>query len=81
MYRVTTVNVSRKWIEWAEWAASLCTANSPFPGQVYCSHPVLFVGKITVNAIQCEQLILSGVLLSHGLDLSAVVQRGCSFPV
>ena len=40
MYRVTTINVSRKWIEWAEWAASLCTANSPFPGHVYCRHPV-----------------------------------------
>ena len=40
-YRVTAINVSRKWIEWAEWAASLCTANSPFPGHVYCSHPVL----------------------------------------
>ena len=42
LYRVTTINVSRKWIEWAEWAASLCTANSPFPGHVYCSHPVQF---------------------------------------
>ena len=40
MYRVTTINVSRKWIEWAEWAASLCTANSPFPGHVYRRHPV-----------------------------------------
>ena len=39
-YRVTTINMSRKWIEQAEWAASLCTANSPFPGHVYCSHPV-----------------------------------------
>ena len=40
MYRVTAINVSRKWIEWAEWAASLCPANSPFPGHVYCRHPV-----------------------------------------
>ena len=40
MYRVTTINVSRKWIEWAEWATSLCTANSPFPGHVYSSHSV-----------------------------------------
>ena len=40
LYRVTTINVSRKWIEWAEWAASLCTANSPFPGHVYYRHPV-----------------------------------------
>ena len=39
-YRVTAINVSRKWIEWAEWAGSLCTANSPFPGHVYCRHPV-----------------------------------------
>ena len=39
-YRVTAINVSRKWIDWAEWAASLCTANSPFPGHVYCRHPV-----------------------------------------
>ena len=54
-YRVTTINVSRKWIEWAEWAASLCTANSPFPGHVYCRHPVhtiLFIdcGFISVRA-------------------------------
>ena len=41
-YRVVTINVSRKWIEWAEWAASLYTANSPFPGHVYCRHPVLY---------------------------------------
>ena len=41
---MTTINVSWKWIEWAEWAASLCTANSPFPGHVYCSHPVQ-IGK------------------------------------
>ena len=41
MYRVTTINVSRKWIEWAEWAALSCTANSPFPGHVYCRHPVV----------------------------------------
>ena len=34
MYRVTAINVSRIWIEWAEWAESLCTANSPFPGHV-----------------------------------------------
>ena len=40
IYRVTTIDVSRKWIEWAEWASSLCTANSPFPGHVYCRHPV-----------------------------------------
>ena len=40
VYRVTTINVSRKWIELAEWAASLCTANSPFPVHVYSSHPV-----------------------------------------
>ena len=39
-YRVTTINVSRKCIEWTEWAASLCTANSPFPNYVYCRHPV-----------------------------------------
>ena len=44
MYRVTTINVSRIWIEWAEWAASLCTANSPFPGHVYCLHPVHEIG-------------------------------------
>ena len=42
IYRVTAINVSRKWIEWAEWAASLCTANSPFPGPIYCRHLVLF---------------------------------------
>ena len=42
LYRVTTINMSRKWIEWAEWAASLCTAKSPFPGHVYCRHPVCF---------------------------------------
>ena len=41
VYRVTAINVSRKWIEWAEWAGSLCTANSPFLGHVYCRHPVL----------------------------------------
>ena len=41
LYRVTTINMSRKWMEWAEWAASLCMANSPFPGHVYCRHPVL----------------------------------------
>ena len=39
LYRVTAINVSRKWIEWAEWAASLCTANSPFPGHVYSGTP------------------------------------------
>ena len=39
-YRVTAINVSWKLIEWAEWAASLCTANSLFPGHVYCRHPV-----------------------------------------
>ena len=39
VYWVTAINVSRKWIEWA---ASLCTANSPFPGHVYCRHPVHF---------------------------------------
>ena len=33
------INVSWKSIEWAEWAASLCTANSPFLGHVYCRHP------------------------------------------
>ena len=38
MYRVTVINVSRKWIEWA---ASLCTAYSPFSGHVYCRHPVV----------------------------------------
>ena len=38
--------MSRKWIEWAEWAASLCTANSPFPGHVYRRHPVdVFLGS------------------------------------
>ena len=41
MYRVTAINVSRIWIDWAEWAALRCTANSPFPGHVYCHHPVL----------------------------------------
>ena len=40
VYRVTAINLSRKWIEWAEWAALLCTADSPFPGHVYCRHPV-----------------------------------------
>ena len=40
-YRVTTINVSRIWIEWAEWAALSCTANPPFPGHVYRRHPVL----------------------------------------
>ena len=40
-YRVTTINVSRIWIEWAEWAALCCTAISPFPGHVYRRHPVL----------------------------------------
>ena len=40
IYRVTTINVSLKWIEWAEWAALSCTANSPFPGHVYRRHPV-----------------------------------------
>ena len=39
-YRVVTINVSRIWIEWAEWAALSCTANSPFPGHVYRHHPV-----------------------------------------
>ena len=48
---MTTINVSRKWIEWAEWAASLCTANSPFPGHVYCRHPVgaANVGELTTS--------------------------------
>ena len=40
MYRVTTINVRRIWIESAEWAALSCTANSPFLGHVYCRHPV-----------------------------------------
>ena len=40
MYRVTAINVSRIWIEWAERAALSCMANSPFPGHVYCRHPV-----------------------------------------
>ena len=39
-YRVTTINVRRIWIELAEWAALRYTANSPFPGHVYCRHPV-----------------------------------------
>ena len=39
-YRVVTINVSRIWIEWAEWAALSCTANSPFPVHVYRHHPV-----------------------------------------
>ena len=39
-YRVTEINVSQMWIEWAEWAALRCTANYPFPGHVYCHHPV-----------------------------------------
>ena len=40
LYRVTTINVSRIWIELAEWAAMVSTANSPFPGHVYCRLPV-----------------------------------------
>ena len=48
-YRVTTINVSRIWIEWAEWAALTCTANSPFPGHVYCSHPVQWVYNDTLG--------------------------------
>ena len=47
-YRVTTINVSRIWIEWAEWAALCCTANSPFPGHVYCRHPVQAIFSISV---------------------------------
>ena len=39
-YRVTTISVSRIWIEWAEWAALCYTAISPFPGHVYRRHPV-----------------------------------------
>ena len=39
-YWVMAINVSRIWIEWAEWAALRCTANSPFPGHVYCRQPV-----------------------------------------
>ena len=42
IYWVTTINMSRKWIEWAGWAALSCTANSPFPGHVYCRHSVVF---------------------------------------
>ena len=44
-YRVTAINVSRKWIEWAEWAALRCAAYSPFPGRVYRRHPVLHCAK------------------------------------
>ena len=48
MYRVTTINVTKKWIEWAEWAASICTANSPFPGHVYCGHPVQYHNAVLI---------------------------------
>ena len=55
LYRVSAINVSRKWIEWAEWAASLCMANSPFPGHVYCSHLVY----------SAEPVILRRFLICH----------------
>ena len=56
LYRVMAINMSRKWIEWAEWAASLCTANSPFPGHVYCRHPVEVSFLISANCWSAFQI-------------------------
>ena len=71
-YRVTTINVSRKWIEWAEWAASLCTANSPFPGHVYCRHPVQ-LHDLTYRGQQFPIIIL----MLHLMFYPCAIYRSC----
>ena len=54
---MTAINMSRIWIEWAEWAALCFTANSPFPGQVYCRHPV-YSEKDNLGVIFTHQFLL-----------------------
>ena len=77
LYPVTTINVSRKWIEWAEWAASLCTANSPFPVHVYCSHPVVH-GTFSTHFFILLQKSNWSLLLSFGPAGLSVPARGGS---
>ena len=40
LYRVTALNMTRIWIEWAGRLAFGCTANYPFQGYVSFRHPV-----------------------------------------
>ena len=70
LYRVTTINVTRKWIEWAEWAASLCTANSPFPGHIYGSHPVVSLSFILPFLLLVNYRANEKVTPSNKLDES-----------
>ena len=65
-YRVTTINVSRIWMEWAEWAALSCTANSPFPGQVYCRHPV----QVQTLWVDVHQVKIASTIWLNLLHLS-----------
>ena len=61
LYRVTTINMTRKGrIGRAEWCCPLCRFN-PFPAHVYCRHPVFQ----SIYSHLCYQMITPIILLSH----------------
>ena len=72
LYRVTTINMSRKWIEWAGWAALSCTANSPFPGHIYCRHPVCpCLGKDPPIRVRIDKISLG--MIAHSWKLMTIL--------
>ena len=95
LYRVTTINVSRKWIEWAEWAASLCMANSPFPGHASPGTWMSWTGRalpwvsltlriLLTTCFPCIKawanvLVATKLLLSCSVSFFGTSPKGCSF--
>ena len=57
-----------------------CTANSPFPGHVYCRHPVQFILSLSTRGIRTNQKLM-WTAYAKGPSLVLLLRRGGRAPL